>query len=208
MAKKKETRKLTIEFEPDVREIIEEIQQQRDLLSFKDAVQTIIRDWKRKAQKSIAQSMDEEQTLNKSSLPASDAESEPEKPLNLGSMGNLEAYTHYKEDINRDLQTVEPKQEQHEAPSVFEYLEKNPCPYRAIVKEPDGIFSVYCEVRKIPAEVCQKQQERYQHFDRQCRPLSKKSKQPPRPRPARIGSTRIDMGNHEDGGDMFDLGDQ
>jgi hypothetical protein len=76
MAKKKETRKLTIEFEPDVREVIEEMQQQRGLLSFKDAVQAIIRDWKRKTQKSIAQSMDEEPTLNKSSLPTSDAESD------------------------------------------------------------------------------------------------------------------------------------
>jgi hypothetical protein len=60
MTKKKETRKLTIEFEPDVREVIEEMQQQRGLLSFKDAVQAIIRDWKRKTQKSIAQSMDVE----------------------------------------------------------------------------------------------------------------------------------------------------
>lgn len=58
MAKKKEGRRLTIEFDPDVREIIEEVQQQRGLLSFKDANQAIVRDWKRKTQKSIAQDME------------------------------------------------------------------------------------------------------------------------------------------------------
>jgi hypothetical protein len=149
--------------------------------------------------------------LDINSTPVSDNESEPERVINLKNSTTLEAYTQYKEDVNKALASqpdLRPQQEQPKAPSVFEHFQDNPCPYRAIVKAKDNSFSVYCETKKIPAEVCITQQKRYLAVDRTCRPLSKKSRRPRQPAAPRQGSTKFSMGDNEDAGDLFSLGDQ
>lgn len=141
--------------------------------------------------------------LNKNSTPVSDSESEYRQKDPDYDKYLLDAAPF-------DTSKIAPPtpQEQPKAPSVFEYFKDHSCPYRAVVKEPSGSFSVYCQTKKIPAEVCMTQQKRYAHFDRNCRPLSKKPQAKSRsPTPAREGSKRFSMGDSE-GVDSFDLGDQ
>lgn len=97
-----------------------------------------------------------------------------------------------------DTSKIAPTKEQPKLPSVFEHFQEHPCPYRAIVKEKSGSFSVYCDTKKLPAEVCITRQKRYLHFDRNCRPESK-AKKPRRPRPytPKYSKSKFSMGDNE-----------
>ena len=126
--------------------------------------------------------------LNKNSSPASDNKSEhcrkdPDYDRYLLDIAPF--------DITK-LKPEEPKAPQVIGRPVFE----NECPYRSIVVGNKG-FEVYCDTKKIPAEVCLTRQKRYLHFNRNCYPETKKLRRPRQPVPLRQGSTHFSMGDSE-----------
>lgn len=101
-----------------------------------------------------------------------------------------------------DTSKIAPAKPQPKAPSVFEHFQEQPCPYRAIVKEKSGSFSVYCDTKKLPPEVCIVRQKRYLHFNRNCYPETKKKK--PRPHTPTARKPKVDWGDSE-GVDSFSI---
>jgi hypothetical protein len=99
-----------------------------------------------------------------------------------------------KDNASFDTSKIVPTKEQPKLPSVFEHFQDNPCHYRAIVKEKNGSFSVYCETKKIPPEVCKRQQERFASVGRPCRPLHKKPRRP-RPHTPKYGKPKVEWGD-------------
>jgi hypothetical protein len=121
VAKKKGKVKTTIAFDPDVWEIIEDCMKQNSLDTIKDTVQTLIKK---------SANIKEERIRNKAEP------TEVTRVINLKESTTLEAYSQYKEDVNKTLDSQpDLKPEQPKLPSIFEYFEEHPCHYRAIVKE-------------------------------------------------------------------------
>ena len=61
--------------------------------------------------------------------------------------------------------------------SPLDFVEQHQCHYRATVKEKDGSFSIYCDTKKIPLEVCVTRQKRFLFMKKNCKPIGYKPPQ-------------------------------
>jgi len=79
----------------------------------------------------------------------------------------------YLEDLGLE-KTKEPSltEQLHKEEEALDWMEKNPCPYRTLVKGHKGLYEISCAERhRIRMEECMTRQKRYLQFNRKCRPI-------------------------------------
>ena len=96
--------------------------------------------------------------LDKSS-PAPNSPSGEQKPQTNKTPEQI-LYDQYLKDTSEIDFSKIPKTETPKPQSPFDFIEQHPCLDRAIVKEKDGTFVIYCQGKKIPIEVCVTQQKK------------------------------------------------
>lgn len=94
----------------------------------------------------------------------------------------IASYDAYQQNQNQN----EVKENQN---NPYEFAQKNPCPYRTLIKSRDGFYVLCAETKKIPLEACVTRQKRYLAFEKKCFPISLSKK--PKAKPQKPMRTKI-----------------
>ena len=138
------------------------------------------------------------------SSPAPDSPSGEQKPQ-VNKTVEQKLYDQYLEDM-ADFKFPKPSEKpETPAPSPLDFVEQHECHYRATVKEKDGSFSIYCDTKKIPLEVCITRQKRFLFMKKNCKPIGYKP--PQKQRTQQDHRTRPYKGDTDGYVDTFDIGD-
>jgi len=63
--------------------------------------------------------------------------------------------------------------------SPLQWVQDHTCHFRAVVND-KGKFSIYCDTKKIPLEVCMTRQKRYIFMQKKCQPIDRPKLTPPK----------------------------
>ena len=106
--------------------------------------------------------------------------------------------------IPKTSENPEPKTESSLL-SPLQWVQDHTCHFRAVVKEKDG-FTIYCNTKKIPLEVCMTRQKRYIFMQKRCQPIDRPKPTPPK-KHFQDQRTRPYKGDGEGSYDPFSIGD-
>jgi hypothetical protein len=157
--------------------------------------------------------LDEKLLLDNSSLAPNSPSGEQKPPITKTSEQKL--YDQYLKDtsyidfskIPKPSENPEPKTESSLL-SPLQWVQDHTCHYRAVVKEKGGSFSIYCDTKKIPLEVCVTRQKRFLFMKKNCKPIGYKPPQKQwQQRTQQDDRTRPYKGDTEAYFDPFSVGD-